>query len=54
MPQLKDFVHERYLPYVRTYKTSWQTDETVLRIHILPQASARWRSTRSRPTPSPI
>ncbi|HEY6833813.1 MAG TPA: tyrosine-type recombinase/integrase [Pseudolabrys sp.] len=37
VPQLKDFVAERYLPYVRTYKTSWQTDETVLRIHILPK-----------------
>ena len=40
VPQLKDFVHERYLPYVRTYKTSWQTDETVLRIHILPRFGA--------------
>ena len=30
------FVQERYLPYVQTYKSSWQTDETVLRIHILP------------------
>jgi integrase len=40
VPQLKDFVHERYLPYVRTYKTSWQTDETVLRIHILPKFGA--------------
>jgi integrase len=37
VPQLTHFVHERYLPYVRTYKTSWQTDETVLRIHILPK-----------------
>ena len=36
VPQLSRFVHERYLPYVRTYKNSWQTDETVLRIHILP------------------
>ena len=40
VPQLKDFVHERYLPYVRTYKNSWQTDETVLRIHILPKFGA--------------
>jgi integrase len=37
VPQLNSFVQERYLPYVRTYKTSWQTDETVLRIHILPK-----------------
>jgi integrase len=40
VPQLGHFVHERYLPYVRTYKTSWQTDETVLRIHVLPSFSA--------------
>jgi len=40
VPQLGTFVHERYLPYVRTYKTSWQTDETVLRIHILPKLGA--------------
>jgi len=37
VPRLGQFVHERYMPYVRTYKTSWQTDETVLRIHILPK-----------------
>jgi integrase len=37
IPQLSRFVHERYLPYIRTYKNSWQTDETVLRIHILPR-----------------
>ena len=35
--RLSHFVHERYLPFVRTYKNSWQTDETVLRIHILPK-----------------
>lgn len=35
VPQLKQFVAERYLPFIQTYKNSWQTDETVLRIHIL-------------------
>jgi integrase len=40
VPQLKEFVHERYLPFVQTYKNSWQTDETVLRIHILPKLGA--------------
>ncbi len=53
VPQLSHFVHERYLPFVQTYKNSWQTDETVLRIHILPKLGT-WRSTRSRPTPFPI
>jgi integrase len=40
VPQLNHFVHERYLPFVQTYKSSWQTDETVLRIHILPKLGA--------------
>src|SRR3569833_4768912 len=37
IPLLRDFVAERYLPFVQTYKSSWQTDETVLRIHVLPR-----------------
>ncbi len=37
VPQFSHFVYERYLPFVQTYKSSWQTDETVLRIHILPK-----------------
>ena len=36
VPQLSRFVYERYLPHVRTYKSSWRTDETVLRLHIVP------------------
>jgi integrase len=40
VPQLGRFVRESYLPYVRTYKYSWRTDETVLRIHILPKLGA--------------
>ncbi|HWK96092.1 MAG TPA: site-specific integrase [Pseudolabrys sp.] len=40
IPLLRDFVAERYLPYVQTYKSSWQTDETVLRIHVLPRLGA--------------
>lgn len=40
VPLLRDFVAERYLPYVRGYKSSWCTDETVLRIHVLPVLGA--------------
>lgn len=36
MPTLAEFVAERYLPFVETAKRSWRTDETMLRIHILP------------------
>jgi integrase len=35
IPTLRSFVEERYLPFIKGYKRSWKTDETVLRIHIL-------------------
>jgi integrase len=37
IPTLRAFVEDRYLPFVRTYKRSWQTDEIVLRVHVLPR-----------------
>jgi integrase len=37
IPTLHTFIQDRYLPFVRTYKRSWKTDETVLRIHVLPK-----------------
>lgn len=30
------FIRDRYLPHVREYKRSWKTDETLLRLHIVP------------------
>lgn len=36
IPTLADLVRDRYMPHVKSYKRSWCTDETVLRIHILP------------------
>ena len=36
IPTLQTFVNNRYLPFVKTYKRSWQTDETILRVHVLP------------------
>jgi hypothetical protein len=33
---LTEFVQARYLPHVQDYKRSWKTDETILRLHILP------------------
>jgi integrase len=37
IPTLSAFVEQRYLPFVRTYKRSWQTDEIVLRVHVVPR-----------------
>lgn len=36
IPTLTQFVRDRYLPHAKNSKLSWRTDETVLRIHILP------------------
>ena len=36
VPTLRTFVSDRYLPYVKEYKRSWDTDETNLRLHLLP------------------
>lgn len=35
IPTLRSFVVERYIPFIKTYKRSWKTDETVLRVHVL-------------------
>jgi integrase len=36
IPSFQQFVAEQYLPFVKLNKESWKTDETILRIHILP------------------
>ncbi len=36
IPKLSEFIADKYLPFIKTYKRSWRTDETVLRIHVLP------------------
>lgn len=36
VPSLAEFVHEHYLPYAKTRKRSWGTDEVMWRLHILP------------------
>jgi integrase len=40
-PTVKEFVRDRYMPHVKSYKRSWCTDETVLRLHILPMLGPR-------------
>lgn len=36
IPIVAAFVRDSYLPHVKSYKRSWKTDETILRLHILP------------------
>ena len=42
IPTLSELVRDRYLPHVKSYKRSWQTDETVLRVHILPVLGSQY------------
>src|SRR5207248_6132916 len=37
IPTLAQFARDSYMPFVKSAKRSWKTDETVLRIHILPR-----------------
>jgi integrase len=41
IPTLRDFIHESYLPHVQNAKRSWKTDETLLRLHILPRLGSK-------------
>ena len=37
IPTLAQFARESYMPFAKSAKRSWRTDETVLRIHLLPR-----------------
>lgn len=39
-PTFAEFVATKYLPYVKTRKRSWQTDDSVMRNHLLPRFGA--------------
>lgn len=41
VPTLEEFARERYLPYVKGYKRSWESDESFLRNHVLPHFAKR-------------
>lgn len=36
-PLLKDFFIDKYLPYVKSYKRSWNTDQSMIRNHLVPK-----------------
>jgi integrase len=42
IPTLAELVRDRYLPHVKGYKRSWCTDETVLRVHVLPELGSQY------------
>jgi integrase len=48
IPTLAEFAAERYMPYVKGYKKSWESDDASLRNHILPKfGSCRLDEVRS-------
>lgn len=40
-PTIAAFFTEMYLPYVKSYKRSWDTDESMIRNHLLPKLGQR-------------
>lgn len=42
MMTMEAFVRERYLPFVKGYKKSWDSDDSLLRNHILPCFGSRY------------
>ena len=42
VPTFGQFIHEQYLPHVKTYKRSWTTDVSYLKNHLLPRFANRY------------
>jgi len=40
-PTIEHFYTQQYLPYVKSYKRSWDTDETMIRNHLVPALGDR-------------
>ncbi len=48
VPTFAQFIDEQYLPYVKTYKRSWNTDINLLKNHLLPRFGKRHLDTITR------
>jgi len=42
VPTFASFIEDQYLPYVKSYKRSWDTDVSLLKNHLLPRFSAKY------------
>lgn len=40
-PAFSVFINEQYLPFIKTYKRSWNSDVSTLRVHLLPALGDR-------------
>ena len=48
VPTFSQFIEEQYLPYVKTYKRSWETDVSLLKNHLLPRFGSKYLDDISR------
>jgi len=42
IPTFEAFIDDQYLPYVKSYKRSWETDVSLLKNHLLPRFGKRY------------
>ena len=42
VPTFASFIEEQYMPFVKTYKRSWTTDQSLLKNHLLPRFGKRY------------
>ena len=42
VPTFAQFIEEQYMPYVKSYKRSWNTDVSLLKNHLLPRFGKRY------------
>lgn len=48
-PKIQDFFLSKYLPYVKSYKRSWETDESMIRNHLVPKVGDKHMGSMSPP-----
>jgi site-specific recombinase XerD len=48
-PTVASFFSDRYLPYIKTYKRSWLTDDSMMRNHLLPMLGHKHMGAISAP-----
>ena len=42
VPTFADFIADQYMPYIKSYKRSWDTDVSLLKNHLLPRFGKRY------------
>lgn len=42
MPTFAKFIEEQYMPFIKSYKRSWETDVSLLKNHLLPRFGKRY------------